>query len=329
MLSEVERRLWRYLAQYPDKYFTVRDLASVLGVAPSTVTKYVSRLRELGIPLESTRAGYRYSVAQDDLAVAQQYLRNLPTRLRYLVHYLPETTSTQDIAHTLAREGAPEGTVVLAEVQTRGRGRRGRCWYSPRGGLWFTLILRPSVPPQYLTLLTIATAVAVAEAVHDLTGLVPELKWPNDVLVEERKVCGILTEAALELDTLHYVLLGVGINVNNELLPDLRSQATSLHEVLGHHVPRTALLTLVLYHLDRLYTQVLERRSEVVTESWRRYSSTLGSEVLVYLPEEKVLRGVAEDIDELGRLVLRLSTGETMHLSVGEVVHVRSVTRKT
>jgi BirA family biotin operon repressor/biotin-[acetyl-CoA-carboxylase] ligase len=224
--------------------------------------------------------------------------------------------STNDLAASLAERGAPEGCVVAAHAQSAGRGRHGRSWVSPPGaGLYVSVVLRP--PRDAVRALTIAAGVGVAEGIDAATGLDVGLKWPNDVYAGDRKLAGVLAEAA---DGLAHVILGIGINVMPAAYPpDVAARATSLEGELGRAVDRGLLLAECLAALARRYADLKGGRDAAVVEAWRRRASrTLGRRVR-WESAGAVAEGVAETIDEAGALVVRTSGG-TVTVTAGEVV---------
>lgn len=237
------------------------------------------------------------------------------TRIGRRVVYLTSTGSTMDVARREAEDGADEGTVVIAEEQTSGRGRFGRPWESPAGkNLYFTVLLRPTV--DRLRLLSMAAPLAVAKGVEGITGHVPRIKWPNDVLMSGRKLAGILIESEISGDEVRYALAGIGINVNFDVsaVPEIAAIATSLQAEIRQEVSREALLAAALNRLEALY----EGEPAVVYASWRGKLDTLGSEVTVTLRGEQ-FDGVAEDVDIEGNLLLRRPDGELLTFEAGEV----------
>lgn len=256
----------------------------------------------------------------DKLEEARTLVRKLRTNITFFVHYVESCTSTQDVAAALASEGAPEGVLVLAEEQVSGRGRHGRSWASPRGGLWFTIVLRPGVNVS-LGLLSLSLGLAVARAVRELCGVDARLKWPNDVVVGDRKLAGVLVEGEAGSEGLRFLLAGVGVNVNNELPPELSGSATSLRELLGRPAPRLLLLARILQEFDNAYSELQRGNWERVVSEWKRLSATLGRRVRV-ITQKGVCEGVAVDVDSNGGLIVEADG----HLSVfhsGEVIHVR------
>ena len=303
-------------------YVSGSELAAELGISKPTIHRAIEYLRGLGYVIEShPKKGYRL-VLTDDLAEAGAYLRDLGTRLRYSIHYIKSCTSTQDVAEALAREGAAEGTVVIAESMTSGRGRLGKKWVAGEGGLWITVLLRPPALMN-LQLLSLCAGIAVARAVNDLYAVSARLKWPNDVIVNGRKLCGILIEGRAEADRVHYILVGLGINVNNELPEDLRATAVALKDLVGHPVPRIPLLKAVLKNFDLSYSLLLKGEHVKVVELWKKFSSTLGKYVKVVTPS-KVVEGYAVDVASDGALVVESSEGKREVIYSGDVIHLRT-----
>ena len=282
------------------------ELAREAGVSRTAVWKHIARLRREGYEISSSPGvGYYLKGSRDVL---------LPEDLaevaggKWLVIFHRELASTQEVARKLALEGAGEGTVVLAEKQTAGRGRVGRSWSSPPGGVYLSLILRPKLAPPEALRLSLLAGVAVARAIQKVSGLEPRLKWPNDVLIESKKVAGILCELGAETDQVNYVILGTGVNVNNDPPEELSEVATSLKQELGREIPRTDFIRVLLPELESLYRRLVQEGFEPIRQAWRGLSSTLGSRVMVSSLGE-VLQGEALDIDEDGALILRTFDG--------------------
>jgi BirA family transcriptional regulator, biotin operon repressor / biotin---[acetyl-CoA-carboxylase] ligase len=224
--------------------------------------------------------------------------------------------STQDLARRLAQAGAAEGTVVLAGRQTAGRGRLGRSFISPRGGLYFTVVLRPVL--EQLRPLPIVAALAVARGLERVAGLRTALKWPNDVLVGGRKICGILVESELMGQAVSYALVGIGVNVNADMAayPEIAAIATSVTAEAGRPVSREALAAAVLSELEALYLAVQSGRR--VQDEWRARLETLGRQVRV-TSGQTVEEGLAEDVDGDGSLILLRPDGSRVSIAAGDV----------
>jgi BirA family biotin operon repressor/biotin-[acetyl-CoA-carboxylase] ligase len=235
---------------------------------------------------------------------------------RRLVYY-SSVGSTQDVARQEAAAGAPEGTIVLADEQTAGRGRLGRSWASPPGtNIYVTLVLRPSL--EVLRRLSIVAPLAVSLAIEERTGLRAGIKWPNDVWIGERKVAGILIESELVEGRVLFSLVGIGLNVNMDVaaIPEIADIATSLRHELGREVSREDVLASLLDHFERLYRAA--GRGEPVHLAWRERLIVLGRPVRVGLPD-RVEEGVAEDVDENGCLLLRRADGSLVTIEAGDV----------
>jgi len=241
------------------------------------------------------------------------------------VHCFDVVGSTNREAHRLGQQGAPEGTVVIAEGQREGRGRLGRSWASPSGGgLYLSFILRPGCPPSGVALLTLVAGIAVASTVRAM-GFEPQLKWPNDVLIADRKVAGVLTEALFHQGRVDFVVVGVGINVNTELeaFPgEVRDRATSLRVSGGRPVSRLLLLQRLLRRQEQWYELFSAGALEKIIERWRRLDTTVGRVVEVILPQKRFV-GVAEAVDDDGALLVRDKKGELVRVLAGDVVHCR------
>jgi BirA family biotin operon repressor/biotin-[acetyl-CoA-carboxylase] ligase len=226
----------------------------------------------------------------------------------------------------LAQQGAPEGTVVIAEQQLRGRGRGGRSWHSPTGvGIYCSIVLRPKLLPAKVQLMTLMTAVAVVRAMSLKTGLSPRIKWPNDILINDKKVAGILLETKISHTRVEHGVIGVGINVNQTLadLPEeLRLGASSLRMELGRSVERSALVSQVFAELESLYERVQQGDSSVVLEQWRYYSATLGQQVRA-VQRDELIEGVAVDVSDDGALLVRVKDDSLAEVLAGDVEHLR------
>lgn len=235
--------------------------------------------------------------------------------------WLEKTTSTNDVVAELARQGAPEGTVVAAETQTQGRGRQGRRWSSAVGkSLAFSILLRPKLHADELPEITLASAVAVARTLEDF-HFKPQIKWPNDLLLEGRKVCGILTEMGPKKDRMASVVLGIGINLNQtagDFPKELEGIATSLYRISGRKTNRAHFFQKLLLHLEETYRRVLERHFSKILAEWRKRSVTLGRQVQV-TQSHHVFYGQVVDADEKGALLVRNDLGIVERVTSGDV----------
>lgn len=300
------------------------DLAQDLGVSRASVWACIQELRSLGYEISaSPHVGYRLLNAPDVLHADDLISRLGKTRVVGRdIQVFHQTTSTNDVVERLSRDGVKEGAVVFAESQTRGRGRLGRKWISPAGkGLWFSLLLRPNLRPHETTQLTVMSATALRRAIQGHSGLAPEIKWPNDILIHGRKVAGILTELHAELDRVKYVILGIGVDVNlnpGDFPPELRKLATSLKAELGEPVERAGLAVAILRELDHDYARLASGRFAAVAEEWEAHCTTIGRDVAIRTGERQI-RGRAESLGEDGALLLRTDHGRLERIIGGDV----------
>jgi BirA family transcriptional regulator, biotin operon repressor / biotin---[acetyl-CoA-carboxylase] ligase len=297
-------------------------LAIQLGLSRTAVWKRINRLKAQGYAIEgSPRRGYRLLTIPDKL-LPEEILLGLKTRyLTGPVHHFETLPSTNDLAKDLGARGAPEGTVVVAETQTQGRGRLGREWDSPPGvGLYVSLLLRPQLPPLELPQITLTTAVSMVRAVRRVTGVAPGIKWPNDLLLDGKKLGGILTEMESESDRIRYLVVGLGLNVNNPgFPPELAGLATSLALATGRSFSRVQLLQAWLEEFERLYDRFLRQEFAEILEEWRRHAVTLGKRVTVRQGPREI-SGQAVDVAPDGALLLSMQSGEIVRVTSGEII---------
>jgi BirA family biotin operon repressor/biotin-[acetyl-CoA-carboxylase] ligase len=296
-------------------------LAKEASVSRTAIFKHIEKLRGLGYAIESNRSkGYRLVPRFDGLLPLEVTIKLNSTVFGREVFTLEKVDSTQNSLRRIAEGGEREGTIVIAMEQTYGKGRLGREWLSPKGGLWFSLLLRPKLPPTELHKLTLLFGLAVAKSFERL-GLDPRLRWPNDVLIGGRKVCGILMEVSAEPERINYVLVGIGVNVNFSILllgGDLSARSATLMDALGRKVDRALLLASILGESERLYGEALSGGFEAIIREWKEKSCTIGSRVTATY-SGKPIRGVAEDLDQNGFLAVKLADGSLISVSSGDV----------
>ncbi|MEM3622562.1 MAG: biotin--[acetyl-CoA-carboxylase] ligase [Candidatus Bathyarchaeia archaeon] len=248
---------------------------------------------------------------------------NLQTKkLGKKILFLHEIGSTNDLAKEMANYRASEGTIAIAETQIAGRGRLDRQWFSPKGGLYFSVILRPKVTVKESVGLIFVASLAVAKVLHETYGLHAETKWPNDVLVNGRKVCGILSETKTKGEKVDYVVIGLGINANvdveKKFPEELKTVATSLANELGKKVRLGELFKLLLEKLDSLYEQFLKEGFTQVLKEWKKYADFLGKTVEVTDGTGRFC-GLALDVDNDGALIVGLEDGTVKRFFVGDI----------
>jgi|ERR1051326_4343037 BirA family biotin operon repressor/biotin-[acetyl-CoA-carboxylase] ligase len=305
------------------------ELSHQLGLTRAAVWSKVKELRSLGYDIEaSPHRGYRLLAAPDLLHADDLMSRLGKTKvIGRDIQVFENTTSTNDVVDKLARDGVKEGVVVFAESQSKGRGRLGRRWASPpKKGLWFSLLLRPELSPNETTRLTVASATALRRAIETVTKIVPEIKWPNDLLIGGKKVAGILTELHAELDRVKYVILGIGINVNlnaGDLPLELRKTATSLKIELGQALSRPELAVACLRELDHDYDRVGAKKFGQLADEWEAHCTSIGQQVTIRTPQRHI-RGRAEALDDDGALLLRTEHGHLERIFAGDVAIEKS-----
>jgi len=239
----------------------------------------------------------------------KSYSLNLKTKIigKKIIHF-NKIPSTNLYAKKLIDENIDNGTIVIADVQTKGRGRKNRSWISPHGGLWFSVILYPDISPKRGMVITMAASISVTQAIRDIAGLKTEIKWPNDVLLKNKKVCGILTEFNAELNKIKYAIVGIGINVNNKIDGELEDIAISLKQEIGSEVSREKLFGLILENFDNNYYKLKNNDFEHIKKIWLTYSNIIGKKVRI-IEEKNMIEGIVKDIYDDGSLIIKTNSG--------------------
>jgi len=300
------------------------ELGKRLKMTRTAIWKRVNRLRELGYEIASSpRRGYSL-VSAPDLLLPEEIEPELHTKSfgKQIIFY-HELTSTQDVARELARQGVEEGTVVIAEAQSHGKGRKGREWSSvPGQGIQISVILRPKLRPSQSIQIPLVAGVAVAQAIIDVTSLKPRIKWPNDLMIGRKKVGGILTEMNAEIDRIDYVVLGIGLNVNtpqSQFPKEIREIATSLAEESGGPVSRVKLFQSFLEEFEELYGEFISSGFQTIREQWKAMSNTIGASVELRDMDGGKMRGKILDMDEEGALLLQKGDKSIERILAGDV----------
>ena len=306
-------------------YVSGQQLCTQFGVSRTAVWKAINQLKEDGYQIEAvSHKGYRLLESPDILSESEILSRLTTDWAGRTLHYFNETGSTNIDAKRYAEEGEPHGTTVVADMQSAGRGRRGRLWQSPAGSaIYMTIMLKPRFVPDKASMLTLVMALSVADAIVEVTGLSAGIKWPNDIVVNKKKVCGILTEMNAELDYIQYVVIGVGINVNNnspeEFPEEIRQTATSLKIELGMQISRAALLERVLAHFEKnydIFTKTLDLSA--LMEAYDARLLNLNAEVRILDPKGEYT-GIARGINPAGELLVEKENGDVVPVYAGEV----------
>ena len=301
-----------------DGYVSGEDLSKNLGITRSAVWKHISQLKDEGYIINSVRnRGYKLENVFD--MIDEKKLSFNAETLGMKIILLKSTDSTNSELKRLARVNSESGTVVCAYSQTAGKGRFGRQWNSDTGGLYFSFILRADLPPSDIASITLAAGYAVCLAIRNYTGLDAKIKWPNDVIIENRKVCGILTEMAAQSDRMDYIIVGTGINLNNAAFPEeIRQKATSVFIETGKNTDKTDFFRTVLIYLDKVMTSFMISISLDDMDNFRKLCATLGRKVSVQRGE-KVISGKAVDITPMGELVIETEDNTKISVLSGEV----------
>lgn len=305
-----------------DGYVSGQQLCEKLGVSRTAVWKAVNRLKEEGYQVEAVRNRGYHIIDSPDVMTRQELSSLIKTAWAgQKIYYYDIIDSTNTCIKRLGEEGAPHGTLVAADQQSAGRGRRGRAWESPPGGsIYMSLLLRPDISPAKAPMLTLVMALAVAAGLKECTGLEVQIKWPNDIVLKGKKLAGILTEMSTEIDCINYVVIGTGINVNVKSLPkELSEKATSLFAETGQKVKRSKIIAAVMSHFEASYNIFEKTRS--MKELKEQYNSLLvndNREVRV-LGEKAQYDGVSLGINEQGELLVRRKDGTVEAVFAGEV----------
>jgi BirA family biotin operon repressor/biotin-[acetyl-CoA-carboxylase] ligase len=318
-------RILKLLRSSKTGFLSGEELARTLGISRTMVWKHIKALEREGFGIEAVPSqGYRITSTPDIIRI-DDIKRGLKTRvIGREIQLFREVASTNTLAMQMASQGALQGTVIIAETQSAGKGRLGRKWISPRGNLYLSVILRPAVPTHKAPLITLMGAVAAASAIKKACRLPAAIKWPNDILISGKKVSGLLTEMSAEPDRIRHIVLGIGINVNmgGDLLPaDIRGITTTLAEEAGCRVDRTLLLQHVLRELEHWYRIFLTNDAEVLKE-WQSNNVTLGNRVAVN-GSGVSFEGLARGIDHEGRLLVECDDGSTQTVASGDVTILR------
>lgn len=305
-----------------DGYVSGQQLCEELGVSRTAVWKVMNRLKEEGYVIDSiSNKGYRL-ISQPDVITSEAILSRLKTKnIGRSIFCYDEVTSTNTVAKQFAEEMKEEGLLVVSDKQTNGKGRRGRVWESPKGtGIFMTILLRPQMKPIYASMLTLVAALALNDTIRDMTGLDAKIKWPNDIVVNGKKVCGILTELSAEVDYINYVVVGIGVNANTEDFPEeLKDKASSLYLESGKRVNRATLIAHTMEALEQYYTIFLQTKDlSNLKEPYTKVLINKDREVQI-LSSDESFTGVARGITKEGHLIVEKDDKELIEVYAGEV----------
>lgn len=315
----METKVLKFLKDNKDTFISGEEISRKLKVSRTAVWKHIKNLKDSGYEIiAQPHLGYRLAGIPDRL-YPEEITDNLKTKVlgRKIFSYA-STTSTNDVAYSLAEEAMPEGSMIISEKQTRGRGRLGREWISPEGkGLYLSLVLRPRLTPAEAGKITLMSSVCIASLIRKQFGIDAVIKWPNDVYIGSEKVAGILTELAAEQDAVKFVILGIGINLNASV-QELPKGATALKLKTKSQINRIAFLQHLLMELENYYEKINLFEFESIIQEWRNLSMTLGKRIKVKW-RGTTIEGQAMDIDNFGALILRDDFGFSHHILSGDI----------
>ncbi|MDY1591739.1 MAG: biotin--[acetyl-CoA-carboxylase] ligase [Methanofastidiosum sp.] len=290
-------------------YVSGEEISKEIGISRAAVWKHIKKLRELDYEIDSkTNEGYKL-IKSPEKQIEFELERLLETKIiGKKILFFEEVDSTNNKAKQIALK-ENEGTVVISEMQTSGRGRRGREWYSPKGGVYVSFVLKPNVSPEKASQLTLVSSLALVKTLNSMdNNLNAKIKWPNDILISGKKISGILTELSADVEKINYIVVGVGINLNTEkeILPE---NGTSLKIEMKEEVSIKLFLKSFLEHYDSIYQEYINGKIDLIIERWKNNSDTLGKKVKI-IGINETFEGLAKDIDENGALILQTKEKE-------------------
>lgn len=315
-------KLIRLLSKNGHSFISGQELSEQLDISRTAIWKHINELKKDGYEFESApKKGYRLTYIPE--SYNESTLKwGLNTNWLGRVLYFHETVdSTQNIAHNLAKKQAPHGTVVIANEQKSGRGRLERPFESNSGGIWMSVILRPQMAPHQAAQITLFTSVVIAEALSELTGLTIKVKWPNDLYLNDKKLCGILTEMNGELDSINYLIIGIGINVNqkeNQFSNHLREKATSINIASNATWNRAEIVQKILTALEVNYEQYMNKGFSTYKEKWTSMAYKINESITIQTPQQNY-SAILKGIDDNGALLIKQGS-KIVPLYSGEII---------
>ena len=317
----VEEKIIKLLEN--EEYISGEKIAEKLSLSRTAIWKHIKKLKDRKYIIESKpKLGYKL-VRKTDLLLPTEIKNNLKTSLlgKVIAHF-DEVDSTQEVAKKMARKGIAEGALVISEQQHSGRGRLGRRWVSPAGGVWLSLILRPKILVQQAQRITLVVSVAAARAFNKLYDINARIKWPNDILVKGKKICGILIETEGELDKLNFMVIGMGANINISLESEdeIKNIATSVKSQLNREVPRLKFVQTFLAEFEQLYKEFNSGFFKEILKEWLNLSDTIGTRITAESLDEK-FEGIVLGLDDDGFLIVRLQDDSEKKVISGDIMH--------
>lgn len=305
-----------------DDYISGQMLCDRFNVSRTAIWKAVNQLKEEGYQIEAVqKRGYHLVAFEEKYTKSEIESRRVDAKIGHFIKYFDEVDSTNAMAKKYAEDGATEGTVIVADVQNNGKGRRGRTWKSPKeSGIWMSVILKPDIATYRASMLTLTAGLAVSKAIEKITGLENQIKWPNDIVANGRKICGILTEMNAEIDRINYIIVGIGINVNMKEFPiEIREKATSIFLETGKEQNRLYLLDEVLNQFEKYYDIFLKTKD--LSSLMEEYNSRLINKdhKVKILQDENSYEAISKGINENGELIVEDENGNQKEIVSGDV----------
>lgn len=320
----MRQKILKELIENRDSFVSGNQLAECLGISRVAVWKHIEALKEEGYDIIGV-SGRGYQIQDSGIIIPAKIMDRLPQQLiGTQIYYYPGLDSTNEALKRSLKDHPPEGTVYIAGKQEEGKGRRGRKWESPPGGLWFSFVLRPTLPLTQTALLSLVFAVSLVKSLDIFSDSLCQIKWPNDIYCQGKKISGILLEASGEIDSIDYLVVGIGINVNvrtNDFPTAIATNSTSLLEVCGREIALDEVLITVLKDLDSYYRDFIENGFYHIRLEFKSRCLHLGKEIEMIRGQD-IIRGINTDIDEMGNLMVqcqdnlvRISTGDVKILN--------------
>lgn len=305
-----------------EKFISGQEICDSLGISRTAVWKYMNQLKGEGYEIESvSNKGYHLTALPDIISVQEVQSQLSTIAFGQEMYFFDEIDSTNNYIKKIAENGASHGSLAIAECQTGGKGRRGRVWKSPKGsGIWMSYLLRPTIPPYSASMLTLVAGLAVAKVLSEVSGMEAKIKWPNDIVINSRKVCGILTEMSADPDMINYVVVGIGINVNTKEFPeDIAQTATSLRIEMGSQANRSSIIAKICKVFENYYEKFCRTcdMTELIDE-YNKHLVNVDREVRISELDGEYT-GVAKGIDKDGQLLVEMSDGSVKAVFAGEV----------
>jgi BirA family biotin operon repressor/biotin-[acetyl-CoA-carboxylase] ligase len=319
MELEIKNKLLQLLNDC--EFLSYNKITKNLNISRSTISKQIKSLKELGYEIKFVKNKGYHLISEPEKIILEKITTDLNTDIIGKdVFYFRSITSTNFYAKQMAEKGINEGIVVIADIQTQGRGRKNRVWLSPFGGLWFSVILRPNIIPERGMFLTMVASISIAQAIKEITTLDPVIKWPNDLLINGKKVCGILSEFDTKKNIINYAIIGIGINLNNKINGEIKEIATSLSKEFGSDISKIKFLRFILKYFDQNYKKLIIGDFDNIKKLWISYSKIIGKIVKI-MDNGKEISGIISDVDENGYLIIK-SEDSIYKISDGNIIYL-------